>query len=566
MLMYREARISLRVCARRCVNALGLFGGAFLFAAALGMSPSAYPVDRAVGRIAAPVATKATCGQNDRPETGVQGDTSIKDRFLSGPPRAFNCNLNLVGHATGEGADDGMAITGRCMYFDQFVPPNMPNLLRHPGLVVVDAADPEHLKIVNYLTPPGVLSPSQALSIDRKRHLLIVQNSNDLRITSAFTTDIYDVSDCVKPVLKFSGYIPRFAFHTGSFSPDGMTFWAGSGPDEAINAVSALDVSDPSHPKLIAQWHPKDPNLRYLHNVSLSESGNTAYVSLGATGNRGLRTSGVAASSWRDKFKKATHEGVVLLDVSEVQARKPDAKIRKISSLFWNDVIGPQFAQEMIIRGHKYLWANDLDGALSIFAVAPVGRTLTPGPESMKGYADPDASSPVACRAFPKRPGWGYVSIIDIQDRAHPVRVSGLRDEVDEPKYCALTASEPRFAYGYDPLDCDVDNYKDAKMMVCGFSEGGVRVFDIRDVKHPREIAYYKPPATGCAPRAGSLFQAYLDTSGLPGARFHSTDDGEYPLFAKGGKEIWFVSFDNGAQVLRFSDEFMKRHKDLFAR
>jgi hypothetical protein len=168
------------------------------------------------------------------------------------------------------------------------------------------------------------------------------------------------------------------------------------------------------------------------------------------------------------------------------------------------------------------------------------------------------------CRRSPDRPAWGYVNIIDIQDPLRLTLVSSLKQEVHEPKNCLAVARDPNFAHGYGPPDCDVDNNQDTRMIVCSFSLGGLRVFDVRDVKHPREIAYYKPPAVLDAPRAGSLYQTFRD---IPGnTKVHTADQVLYPRFAKGGKEIWFTSYDNGFQIVRFSDELMARERALFSR
>jgi hypothetical protein len=563
-----HVQISSRSFTRRFVTVE--LAAALSFVVVLGMSSNSYAVDpHAVSPIVGPVASKATCGTDDRPEGGVQGDAPLADRFAPGIPRAFNCNLDLVGQARGDGAALGMAVTDRCIYYTQQIAPNMPLILQHPGIVVVDAADPKRLKIVNYVDSPAAVGSDQSFAVDQKRKLMIT--SSDFREKSGRmipsksrqTIGIFDVSDCLHPVLKFSGTIPDFYFHSGEFSADGNTFWAGSGPDTALGAVSALDVSDPSHPKVIAQWRPPDPQEKYLHSVTVSDDGNTAYVTVGSI-NQGLYSKSSQARSWKE-LNEEPPQGVALLDVSEVRSRKPDAQIKEISHLYWNDVQIPQFVYPMIIGGHKYLWFVDLMGALSTFDVAEAGRTLSAGPMSLKGFADPEASSAVACKTYPTRPPYGYVGIINIDNPEKPARVSGIRLAVDQPKYCALAASEPRLR-GYLPMSCDVDNYQDAKMMACAYGESGVRVFDIRDVKYPREIAYYKPPAAGSAVRKGSNFQAYLDKSGTLQGSYHSADLTAGVFFSKDDRQIWFTSIDGGAQIIGFSKELMKRKKDLFAR
>src|SRR5215469_3744924 len=47
---------------------------------------------------------KASCGPGDHTESGLQGETTVEERFSGDSERAFNCNLELVGRYRGEGA------------------------------------------------------------------------------------------------------------------------------------------------------------------------------------------------------------------------------------------------------------------------------------------------------------------------------------------------------------------------------------------------------------------------------------------------------------------------------
>ena len=105
--------------------------------------------------------------------------------------------------------------------------------------------------------------------------------------------------------------------------------------------------------------------------------------------------------------------------------------------------------------------------------------------------------------------------------------------------------------------------------MACSFQNGGLRVFDIRDPLHAREIAYRKPGAvrTTVLPSSGSWKQGADRTVDKIGswARF---------VIAKKGNgnganldvQLWTVSDGNGLQVLRFSQDFVAKNKDLFNR
>jgi hypothetical protein len=82
----------------------------------------------------------------------------------------------------------------------------------------------------------------------------------------------------------------------------------------------------------------------------------------------------------------------------------------------------------------------------------------------------------------------------------------------------------------YSQERCVPDRQNDPRMLACTFHNAGLRVFDIRDLRHPREIAYYKPPAprTAFLPGSGSWAPGVDLTvdriAGYP--RFHWVDAG----------------------------------------
>jgi hypothetical protein len=96
-------------------------------------------------------------------------------------------------------------------------------------------------------------------------------------------------------------------------------------------------------------------------------------------------------------------------------------------------------------------------------------------------------------------------------------------------------------------------------MLACGSRGTGTRVYDIRDILHPKEIAYWKGPA----PR-----RAFLPGSGSWSATVDRTVEKQagLPRFVKvpgvngKGREwnLWLVGDAGGLQVLRFTDEFLQ--------
>ena len=59
---------------------------------------------------------KAQCGPTDRTESGLQGQTTAKERASGNSERGYNCNLELVGQFRGEGAfsQNGPSFFGHC--------------------------------------------------------------------------------------------------------------------------------------------------------------------------------------------------------------------------------------------------------------------------------------------------------------------------------------------------------------------------------------------------------------------------------------------------------------------
>ena len=114
----------------------------------------------------------------------------------------------------------------------------------------------------------------------------------------------------------------------------------------------------------------------------------------------------------------------------------------------------------------------------------------------------------------------------------------------------------------YNCERCNVDRANNPTMLACGYQNAGLRVFDIRDPQHPKEIAYFKPPAVRKAvlPGSGSWASGVDRTvdkiSGFP--RFRTVGTRAREL------QIWFVSDGNGLQVVRFTDAFVALHKELF--
>jgi hypothetical protein len=140
--------------------------------------------------------------------------------------------------------------------------------------------------------------------------------------------------------------------------------------------------------------------------------------------------------------------------------------------------------------------------------------------------------------------------LIDITDEAHPVQVSTMKLEVDDPKNCDKLANDPAFltaSFGYSAHYCTADNREDTHLVACSRHEAGIRVFDVRDPHNPKEVAYYKPPI-----HTGENIQG----SGINGttSRTYDWNKSHSRFLNRNGQiELWTTSADNGFQVLKFN-------------
>jgi hypothetical protein len=452
----------------------------------------------------------------------LQGQTTADERLSGDSERGYNCNLELVGQFQGEGvfSQNGPAYLGDCAYLSTENNPKQ----QHPGVIALDVSDPRHPRPTAYLADSAAaLNPHETLQVNDRRKLLAVAEQNGPNFA------VYDLSiDCRHPVLKSSITLTGSHAHMGNFAPDGLTYYVGQVNRGIGGIMAVVDVADPSKAKHMLNW--KFPGDGRPHGLSLNEAGTRLYA--GQPGNFGNTGSSIGPN------------GVVILDVSEIQARRTNPQIEIVSKLFWDD--GGQMEQTLPItyNGRPHIITTDESG----------------GQAGVGGL-------PAACAR--RSPPYGFAQIIDISDEKNPRIVSKLMLEVDNPDNCPQLLKQPVEAgdglLDYSAERCNVDRVSNPTLLACGYRNAGLRVFDIRDPYHPAEIAYYKPPA---------VRKAVLPGSGRWAAGSDRTADyvAGFTRFRKvAAKEtngpdlqIWFAGSDTGFQVVRFSNDFKVRHKDLF--
>ena len=507
---------------------------------------------------------KAICGPTDHTESGLQGETTVQERMSGDSERAYNCNLELVGEEpqdTYQGAysQDGPAWYDVCTYYG-----TDRGFTTGQGIKVIDASDPQHPVVVTELTDSlAALSPHETVATNARTRLLVAGQTNGQQFA------VYDISDCRHPVLKGTVDASSTRFHhMGAFAPDGKTYYASQNFQGIGGFVYPFDVSDPAHPKSLKPW-------QYLgdgrpHSLTLNSSSFLPGVPEGT----------LAFVGQNSQFPyTAGGDGLVIEDVSDYQARLPDPQIGIVSTLF-SPLGGAESMIQVKIKGHPYIVTTDEAGAAG-------------------GAGGWQAACARGASPF------GFPQIVDVADIEHPVIVSKLRLQVNnpDPTSCeALRVGTPPDTPGtapgtnlpaisgttnYSQEACVPDNPEDTKMLACSFQNAQLRVFDVSDPIHPKEIAYWKSGAvrTRVLPSSGS-WAAGVDRTvdkiahwvrwvvvkkGNGDDKAKGNNNGNGNGNGVGGGpgnsadiQLWAVSDGHGFQVLSFSKSFTAQHKDLF--
>jgi len=455
-------------------------------------------------------APKARCGPGDVVEPGLQGQVTLMERLAGFT--GTHCNLERVGEWPGEGAGVSHAAFAHCAYYGQAASigqfPVHPGL-QHKGVVVVDVSDPAHPVATDYLSSVSFIDPWESMKVNEKRKLLAAVNGFGSGGGPEF--DVYDLSeDCAHPKLLASVARENASLkgHEGNWAPDGETFYAG---DVNNDLYYAIDVKDPTAPKLIAQWAPPDsaPPNPAAHGLSVSADGKRGYF---------VHAGGSLLPALTPQ------NGFTILDLSEIQERKANPKVKVLASMLWSDGAGAQHTIPVFIQGHPYLVHVD---------------ELGPGGLSS------DTNWLNACAR--DLPPFGFARIYDIAQETKPALVSKVMLEVHDPANCddVTVDNTGQVGFGYDTHQCTVDDKNEASLLICGQFASGLRVYDIRDPYRPREIAYYNPPANP-GYKAGSGY-------GVTGVCGTTDWVASMPVFRKETGEIWFTATCNGFQVVRFT-------------
>jgi hypothetical protein len=443
------------------------------------------------------------CGPGAQPETGLQGQVPAEDQASGRSRRGDRCNLQLVGQTDlrMRGANFQLAWYRDCAYVSVVGGSELQSASDDStrGVGVVDASNPADPQLVQIVRSPVGDSEHEAIEVNQARGMMVVAVEG----LAARYLEIYDVSrDCRQPVFKgrFDAGYP--IYHGLRISDDGRTVYASDNFRSASGEVlHVLDVSDMSHPKLLKRWDPVQANPLEpyaIHDLDVSTDGNRAY--LGATppsDSVGIYLTGPPSNAG---------PSLVVLDTTDIQQRRFNPDLRPIGQIHL-----PNF-------GHSIQRAT-IDGKPYIFlgGETPVGGS--------------------------KNCPWAWGHVIDMSDERNPREVSQIKLEVNEQENCSKIQTDDEV---YSIHYVGVDDEQNTTKVFYTWYTGGVRVFDVRDPAHPKEIAYFHSP-----PKPSTVIQPSPLRAG--DGQTPDWDSSTSMVHYRSADEIWVVSIAGGFQVLKLN-------------
>jgi hypothetical protein len=385
----------------------------------------------------------------------LQGQVPLADQQSGRSQQPYAWNMRLVGQQDiqNRGENGNLGWIGDCAYVAAYFGGTDPLM----GMAVIDASNPKNPELVKLM--PGTPGTRESqVEAHEGRKLVIVMPFRHPKTPygdppGPSQLQIYDASaDCKNPVRVGTYDFGNRTTHEHRISADGNTVWAtrsGTGvaqqgePDPGPT-LEAIDITDPKNPRKIAQWDLKEePGMppSGMHDLDVNDEGTRAYTN----------------TRWI--IDGVRHQGLTILDTTEIQERKKNPKIRRVSSFNWGppeNFGGTHSAEYITIKGRQYVIC--LDETMGTNAAAP----------------------------------WGWGRIIDVTEEKYPLQISTITLQASQAQYGALTNPDKAY-YGAHYLG--VDDRRNASLAFFSWYSSGLRAWDIRDPYLPKEIGYYIPGA-----------------------------------------------------------------------
>lgn len=314
------------------------------------------------------------------------------------------------------------------------------------GIAVVDVSDPRRPRHVTTLHGPGsnfTLETLHALQVG-DRAVLVAGRYGPIPLAIPAPMDIYDVRDCAHPKLRSTFQFPE-NIHNLTISPDGMRVYA-------TLPLQVVEISDLAHPKFLGRLEDEIPQQallgKYLgHEAWTSPDGNTLYLG----GQLPLYDTFtiVDITGWPGRRARV---------LSQVKGRGHSIRLATIN-------------------GRRYALHSE-ESIIDPLAKGCISQALNP----FAGAAQP----------------W----LSDVTDPTRPrMRASQFQLEINEPKNCLRQiADRVNASVHYH----DVDDPEETTIAMLSMWNAGLRIVDVRDPLHMREVGCFNPAA---AKESGGTFR-----------------------------------------------------------
>jgi hypothetical protein len=377
---------------------------------------------------------KAECGPGSRPETGLQGRVSPQDHESGRAAQGFTCNTELVG---------------------SYAKPNTMGTVG--GFKVERYVDAAGHDCAYYDTT--LLYPTNVLDQEGGVNVLDMADPTKPAVTERLITPAMDTPHESLVLSQARGLLVAVAGNLAT-NVGQIDIYDISGDCRHPQLRSSTPVGFLGHESGLAPdgrtFYSASPGASTLVAVDISNPSVPVPIWFGNYDSHGLSI----GPDGNRAYVAGINSGLIILDTSQVQSRALPPQVREVARLQWHSMSIPQNAIPISVKGHPYLVEIDEFGAQSEVGA---GR------------------------------------IIDIGDEAHPRVLSNLRLEVHQPENFATTANDngaQNPVQGYAGHYCNVPTRVDPEIVACSMILSGLRVFDIRDPAHPREIAYFNAPVT----------------------------------------------------------------------